>query len=165
MKLSFKHSADVISLESTNIYAENGDAILKVKGKFSFGETFIFFDASGNELGSIKGCTPSVLSYIWTKFDLYIGNTYIGSIKKNPPFSKSKFTIDYNNWQIKGNVDDEFSIVTPQGAPVAEISHKPLLCYQDEYIIDFHDIDNLLPALMIIYAIHTVMDKEPAGGG
>ena len=82
MKMLFKQRL-FSWFDSYDIYDESGNTLYTVKGQLSWGHCLKIFDASGEELGTVK---ERVFTFL-PKFELYIGSSYIGCIKKNSPFS------------------------------------------------------------------------------
>ena len=55
-----------------------GETVYVVKGQLSWGHCLKVFDACGNELGTVK---ERVLTFL-PKFEVYLGDQYIGQISK-----------------------------------------------------------------------------------
>lgn len=120
-----------------------------VKGQLSFGHCLKIFDAFGNEVGTVK---EKVITFL-PKFEIYLGNNYVGCISKELSFLKPKYNIDYNGWHVEGNFFEwDYSIIDSRGYSVAAIS-KQLLNWTDTYVIDILHPQDALCALMIVLAI------------
>ena len=68
--------------DSYDIYNEAGETVYVVKGQLSWGHCLKIFDAHGNEIGTVK---ERVLTWL-PKFELYLGNRYVGCISKEFTF-------------------------------------------------------------------------------
>ena len=78
MKLLFRQRA-FSWFDSYDIYDENENTMYVVKGQFSWGHCLKIYDAKEEqELGTVK---QEVLTWL-PKFELYEGETCIGTLKK-----------------------------------------------------------------------------------
>ena len=98
MKMLFKQRL-FSWFDSYDIYDESGNTLYTVKGQLSWGHCLKIFGASGEELGTVK---ERVFTFL-PKFELYIGSSYIGCIKKEFTFFRPSFNIDFNGWHIDGS--------------------------------------------------------------
>lgn len=148
MRLLFKQR--VFSwLDSYDIYDEQGNTVYTVEGKLSWGHCLKIFDVYGNEIGTVK---EKVLTFM-PKFEVYLGEQYLGCIEKELTFFKPRYDIDYNGWHIEGNfLEWDYEIVDHMGNPVAVIS-KELFHWADTYVIDVGNPADTLIALMFVLAI------------
>ncbi len=147
MKLLFKQRM-FSWFDSYDIYDEDGQTVFTVEGQLSWGHCLKIFDVQGNELGMVK---ERVLTFL-PKFELYLGEEYIGCITKEFSLFTPRFSIDCNGWQVEGNfLEWDYSIAGPNG-PVASVS-KELFHWTDTYVIDVDDPQNSLCALMLVLAI------------
>ena len=148
MKLLFKQRF-FSWLDSYDIYYEDGSVAYTVKGQLSWGHCLKIFDPNGCELGTVK---ERVLTFL-PKFEIYLGDQYIGSISKEFTFFKPKYNIDFNGWHIDGNWTEwDYTILGPMGDVLAVIS-KELWNWTDTYTIDVMSPDDGLYALMFVLAI------------
>ena len=86
--------------DSYDIYNEAGETVYVVKGQLSWGHCLKIFDAIGYEIGTVK---ERVL--IWLpKFEMYLGEQYIGCISKEFSFFKPRCNIDCNGWHTEGGL-------------------------------------------------------------
>lgn len=155
MKLLFKQRF-FSWFDSYDIYDEAGNTLYTVKGQLSWGHCLKIFDAGGNEIGTVK---ERVLTFM-PKFELYIGEQYIGCISKEFAFFKPKYNIDYNGWQVEGDFFGwDYEILSPKGQNIATVS-KQLFNWTDTYVIDVCDEKDALCALMLVLAI----DAEKCSG-
>jgi uncharacterized protein YxjI len=148
MKLLFKQK--IFSwLDSYDIFDESGNTVYTVKSKLAWGHCLKIFDAFGNEVGTVK---EKVITFM-PKFEIYLGQQYLGCISKELSFFKPKYDIDYNGWHIEGNFWEwDYTILDENGRIVAVIS-KELLHLSDTYAIDIGDPDDALMVLMFVLAI------------
>lgn len=135
--------------DSYDIYDENGNTVYTVQGQLAWGHCLKIFDAAGNEIGTVK---ERVLTWL-PKFEIYLGEEYIGCISKEFSFLKPKFNIDYNGWYVEGDFFEwDYQIVDNYGRQIAEVS-KQLMNWTDTYVIDVVDSQDALGALMLVLAI------------
>ena len=148
MKLLFKQRL-FSWFDSYDIYDEEGNVVYTVKGQLSWGHCMKIFDAHGNELGMIQERIFTLLP----KFEIYMENTYKGCISKEFTFFIPKFNIDYNGWQVEGDLFEwDYRIKDMSGRCVAEV-FKELFRWTDTYVIDVHDTQDALATLMLVLAI------------
>ncbi len=148
MKLLFKQRF-FSWFDSYDIYDEFGNTVYEVKGQLSWGHCLKIFDTYGNEIGTVKERVLTLLP----KFEMYIGDNYIGSINREFTFFKPRYNIDCNGWSIEGSVMGwDYSIFNASGRQVAEVS-KELLHLTDTYVIDVYDPKDAIYALMLVLAI------------
>ena len=151
MKLYFKQRF-FSWFDSYDIYDEQGNTLYVVKGQLAWGHCLKIFDRTGNEVGTVK---ERILTFL-PKFEIYLGDQYLGCIKKEFTLFKPQFTIDYNGWQIQGNfMEWDYQITNASGTEVASIS-KELFHMTDQYVIDVRGDENSLIVLMFVLA----MDAE-----
>ena len=135
--------------DSYDIYAEDGSVLYTVKGQFSWGHCLKIFDADGYEVGTVK---ERIFTFL-PKFELFLGEEYIGCISKEFTLFRPVFTVDCNGWQVQGDFWEwDYQILTAQGLVAAAVS-KQLLRWTDTYCIDVTDPRDALPALMVVLAI------------
>lgn len=135
--------------DSYDIFDEAGQTVYTVKGKPSWGHCFKIYDSNGSELGTVK---QKILTFL-PRFEIFQGNTLIGSIRKEFSFLKPKFNIDFNGWRVEGNLFQyEYTIANTLGATVATIS-KQFFNWTDTYAIDVENTNDALYALMLVIAI------------
>lgn len=148
MKLLFKQRF-FSWFDSYDIYDEAGNTVYVVKGELSWGHLLKIYDAAGNEVGMVK---QKVLTWL-PKFEMYIGNDYIGCINKEFSFFKPKFSIDCNGWQIEGDwLEWDYTIQNASGQEIAIVS-KELWKWTDTYTIDVQNPGDALHVLMLVLAI------------
>ena len=135
--------------DSYDIFDDTGAVLYTVRGQLSWGHCLKIFDAAGREAGTVK---ERVLTFL-PKFELYLGQQYIGCISKELTLFKPRYHIDCNGWQISGSWTEwDYSVTDAEGRPVAEVS-KELLHWTDTYVIDVAQPQDALCALMFVLAI------------
>ena len=148
MKLLFKQKF-FSWFDSYDIYNEAGQTVYTVKGQLSWGHCLKIYDALGNEIGTVK---ERIFTWL-PKFEMYLGDRYIGCISKEFTFFKPKFDIDYNGWHVDGDgFEWDYSIMNSTGMNVATVS-KALWNWSDTYVIDVLDPQDAICALMLVLAI------------
>ncbi len=75
MKLLFKQRM-FSWFDSYDIYDEFGNIVYEVKGEFSWGHCLKIYDMNGIEVGTVK---EKMMTFM-PKFEMYFGETYVGSI-------------------------------------------------------------------------------------
>ena len=148
MKLLFKQRL-FSWFDSYDIYDEAGNTIYVVRGELAWGHLLRIYDANGREVGHIKQRVLTLLP----KFEMWLGDRYIGCISKEFTFFRPKFHIDYNGWQVEGDwFEWDYSILNSAGQNVASVS-KELWNWTDTYVIDVKNPRDAVYALMLVLAI------------
>lgn len=148
MKLLFKQRL-FSWFDSYDIYDEAGNTVFTVKGELSWGHLLRIYDAIGNDVGYIK---ERVFTFL-PKFEIYLGDNYVGCISKEFTFFKPKFNIDYNGWTVDGDwFEWDYSIFNSTAQPVATVS-KEIWNWTDTYVIDVKDPNDAICVLMLVLAI------------
>jgi uncharacterized protein YxjI len=148
MKLLFKQRF-FSWFDSYDIYSESGQRVYTVRGQLSWGHCLKIYDTRGNEVGTVK---ERILTFL-PKFELYLGQQYVGCISKELSFFTPRYHIECNGWQVKGDLFEwDYRISDHMGRPIAAIS-KQLLNWTDTYVIDVANPADALCALMLVLAI------------
>ena len=148
MKLIFKQRL-FSWFDSYDIYDEAGNTVFTVKGELSWGHLLRIYDAIGNDVGYIK---ERVFTFL-PKFEIYLGDNYMGCISKEFTFFKPKFNIDYNGWTVDGDwFEWDYSIFNSTAQTVATVS-KEIWNWTDTYVIDVQDPNDAICVLMLVLAI------------
>ena len=148
MKLLFKQRF-FSWFDSYDIYNEAGQTVYTVKGQLSWGHCLKIYDAQGREIGSVK---ERILTFL-PKFEMYLGDRYVGCISKEFTFFLPKYNIDCNGWHVDGDLFEwDYQILNSFGRPVANIT-KENWNWTDTYVIDVHTPQDALCALMLVLAI------------
>lgn len=136
-------------LDNYDIYTEDGEVAYTVKGQLAWGHKLKIFDASGSEVGTVQ---QVVLTFL-PKFEMYLGENYMGCIKKELTFFKPKFTIDCKGWQMEGNFFEwDYTILDGSGNTVATVT-KEVWNWTDTYALDIVNPADTLQVLMVVLAI------------
>ena len=148
MKLLFKQRF-FSWFDSYDIYNEAGETLYTVKGQLSWGHCLKIFDARGNEIGTVR---ERIFTWL-PKFEIYLGEQYVGCIKKEFSLFSPKFNIDFNGWHIDGDFFEwDYNILNASGRSIASIS-KELFNWTDTYVIDVNKPEDAVFALMLVLAI------------
>lgn len=148
MKLLFKQRL-FSWFDSYDIYDEAGGTAYAVKGQLSWGHCLKIYDAAGNELGMVK---ERILTFL-PKFEMYLGDNYVGCISKELSLFRPKYNIDCNGWHIEGDwFEWDYSILNSQNVEIANVS-KQLFRFTDTYVLDVANPADALCALMLVLAI------------
>ena len=135
--------------DSYDIYSEAGETVYTVKGELSWGHLLRIYDARGEELGAVK---EQVMTWL-PKFEMYLGDRYIGCIRKEFSFFRPRFRVDCNGWQVEGDwFEWDYRIVNAAGQSIAAVS-KELWNWTDTYVIDVVRPQDALCVLMLVLAI------------
>ena len=148
MKLLFKQRF-FSWFDSYDIYNEAGQTVYTVKGQLAWGHCLKIYDAQEVEIGTVK---ERILTFL-PKFEMYLGNRYIGCISKEFTFFRPKFNIDCNGWQVDGDwFEWDYQILDGSGRSVANVT-KEIWNWTDTYVIDVVNPNDALCALMLVLAI------------
>lgn len=148
MKLLFKQRF-FSWFDSYNIFDTNGDTVYTVEGKLAWGHKLHILNRNGEHIATVK----QVMLTMMPKFDFYINDNLIGSIKKKFNFLKPRFETDFNGWNITGNfMEWDYNITNAQGDIVATVN-KELFNLTDTYAINTVKDEDALYALMVTLAI------------
>ena len=148
MKLLFKQRF-FSWFDSYDIYDEAGNTVYVVKGQLSWGHCLKIFDAAGREVGTVR---EKIITFL-PKFEVYMGNNYVGRISKEFTLFRPKYDIDFNGWHIDGNfIEWDYRISGARGELIASISRQ-IFNWTDTYVIDVVNPNDALCALMFVLAI------------
>ena len=150
MKLYFKQRM-FSWFDSYDIYHmdDSGAVAFTVEGKLAWGHCLHILDPMGRHIATVK---QQVFTFL-PKFDLYIGEQYVGTIRKEFTFLRPFFTLDCLGWRVEGSfMEWDYTILDVQNRQVAAVS-KELFHWTDTYVIDVADQQNALYALMVVLAI------------
>lgn len=135
-------------LDSYDIYDEDENIVFTVEGKLSWGHCLHINDAEGRHIGTLQEKVLTLLP----KFEIYIGDTYMGCIKKEFSFFRPQFTIECNGWEVEGEwLEWDYAIYGGE-RQVAVIS-KELFHFTDTYVIDVAEPGDVLGVLLVALAI------------
>ncbi len=135
--------------DSYDIYDEAGGVLYTVKGQLSWGHCLKIFDQYGAEAGTVKERIFTLLP----RFEMYIGETYVGCINREFSFFRPRYNIDCRDWRVEGDfLEWDYTVTDGTGSCVATVS-KELMHWTDTYVIDVRDPRDALQALMLVLAI------------
>ena len=148
MKLLFKQRF-FSWFDSYDIYNEYGETVYTVRGQLAWGHRLKIFDAHDNEIGTVRERVFTLLP----KFEMCLGEDYVGCISKEFTLFKPAYNIDCNGWQVEGDwFEWDYDILNAHGHRVARVS-KELFNWTDTYSIDVYYPEDALCALMLVLAI------------
>lgn len=148
MKLLFKQRF-FSWLDSYDIFNEAGETVYTVKGQLAWGHCLKIYDAVGREVGTVR---ERILTFL-PKFEMYLGETYIGCISREFSLFIPRYNIDCNGWQVEGDFFEwDYQIRNASGQQIASVS-KELFNWTDTYVIDVANPQDALCALMLVLAI------------
>ena len=90
-----------------------------MEGKLAWGHRLHILNAQGEYITTVK---QVVLSFL-PRFELYLWQQLLGTVRKEFTFLKPSFSLDFNGWNVKGNFWEwDYSIRDLEGNVVAVIS-------------------------------------------
>jgi uncharacterized protein YxjI len=134
--------------DSFDIYDESGRTAYTVKSKLSWGHCLRFFDPAGNHIATVQEKVITLLP----KFEFYIGGKYQGMLRKEISLLRPHYNIDFNGWNVTGDLTELDYRIEKHGGLVATIS-KEIFHMTDTYVIDVVNEEDALCALMLAVAI------------
>ncbi len=148
MKLLFKQR--IFSwLDSYDIYNEQGEKVYTVKGELAWGHCLKIMDQYGKNIGTVK---EKVFTFL-PKFELYVGENYLGCVCKEFTFFRPQFVIDFNGWNIQGNVLEWDYEIQDQAGRVVAMVNKEVFHLADTYVMEIGKPEDALYVLMLVLAI------------
>lgn len=148
MKLLFKQR--VFSwLDSYDVFDADGNTVFSVEGRLSWGHCLQISDSAGRHVGTVR---ERVLSFL-PQFEIYEGDSLVGTIRKEFSFLFPRFTVDCKDWEVQGQIMEwDYEIVDGRGDVVATVN-KELFNWSDTYMMDIADPADALYVLMVVLAI------------
>lgn len=148
MKLLFKQRF-FSWFDSYDIYDEYGNTVYTVKGQLSWGHCLHIYNPQNGHIGTVQEKVLTMLP----KFELYMGDRYIGQVKKEFSFFIPKYTLDCMGWKVEGDIMGwDYRITDAYGNAVASVEKK-IWNWTDTYELSFADGGIALYILMIVLAI------------
>lgn len=155
MKLYFKQRL-FSWLDSYDIYDENQQTVYQVEGKLAFGHQFSLLNQQGQIIGQVK----EKIRLFVPEFELIVANQVIGSVKKEVTFFNPHFVVDFNNWEVKGDIFEwEYQVLDANQEIVATIS-KDVWQWTDCYKIEIYQDSDALYVVMLVLAIDAQKDND-----
>lgn len=135
--------------DTYDIYDEYGNEKYFVKTEmFNIGHHMHIYDGYDREVGVIH----QKLFRLLPAFEVEIGGRIIGQIQKRMSLITPKYDINYNGWQVRGDIFGWDYDVYNGNYVVAHIS-KELLRWGDTYVIDIMNPVDEITGLMLVLAI------------
>lgn len=134
--------------DSYDIYDEQGNTVYVVKGQLSWGHRLQIYDAAGRPLGRVQERVLTLLP----RFELYLGEQYVGDIRKEFTLFRPRFQLDCNGWEVEGDFFQWDYTVWDGGREVMRLS-KELWNWTDTYTMEIARPQDALCCLMIVLAI------------
>lgn len=154
MKLVIKEKAFTI-LDQYDIKDEDDNVVYKVKGKIDITKRLDVYDAKGECVGKIKEKMIKLVPH----YEIFMGDEHIGDITKDIfKLVKDKYSFDYNDWKIKGDLINFNYDIKAGVKKVAEISRKAIRIITPTYVIDVANKKDVLPAVLVAVAIFAMQD-------
>lgn len=148
MKLLFKQRF-FSWFDSYDIYDEQGRTVYTVKGQLSWGHCLKIFDAQGRGIGTVR---QRILAFL-PKFEMYLGEQYLGCISREFTLFRPSYNIECNGWHVDGNwMEWDYQVMDHTGRQIASVS-KELWNWTDTYVLNVQDPQNALCVLMLVLAI------------
>ena len=87
------------------------------------------------------------------RYQIFVNDQLIGSVKKNFTFLRPSFSVDFNGWQVEGSfLEWDYTVWDTSGNAIAKVS-KELFNWTDTYVIEVSNPQNALYVLMLVLAI------------
>ena len=133
-----------------DVFDESGEPRYYVESEiFTFGHQIHVYDKrSGEEVGSIH----QKLFALLPQFEIVVGGTRVGTIRKEFTFLMPRYHVDYRGWDVEGDFVGWDYSASCHGREVVSI-HKQWLSWGDTYVIEYHDMHDEIPALLLAIAI------------
>ena len=148
MKLYFKQRF-FSWFDSYDIYLEDGSAFYTVEGQLSWGHCLHILDDAGRHIATVKEQVLTLLP----RFDFYIGDERVGTLKREFTFLSPAYDLDCCGWRVTGNwLEWDYQILRRDGSTAAVI-RKELFHWTDTYTIETEYDEDALCALMVVLAI------------
>lgn len=138
--------------DSYDIYDRQGKTVYTVRGQLSWGHCLKLYDSMGREVGTVQ---ERIFSWM-PRFELYLGERYMGCISRELTLFRPQYRIDCMGWQVQGDfMEWDYTIRSSSGACIASVS-KELFNWTDTYVLDIFNPADALMVLMFVLA----MDAE-----
>ena len=139
--------------DTYDVYDESGEPRYYVEAEiFTLGHQIHVYDKrSGEEVGSIHQKLLTLLP----EFEIVIGGISQGSISKEFSLFAPRYHVDYRDWEVEGDFIGWDYSASCNGREVVTIS-KELFAWGDTYVIEYRDIGDEIPALLLAIAIDAV---------
>lgn len=136
--------------DSYDVYDEHGNARYQVSAEFfSLGHRLHVYDKqTGLEIGAIH---EKLFTFL-PQFEIVIGGEVQGVIRKEFTFFIPKYRVDYQGWDVDGDILGWDYRVTQGAREVMSIT-KEIFHWSDAYVLNFRDPADAIPGLLLVLAI------------
>ena len=136
--------------DTYDVYDESGEARYYVEAEFfTFGHQIHVYDKrSGREVGSIH---EKLLTFL-PQFEIVIGGQTVGTVRKEFSFFFPRYNVDFKGWTVDGDIMHwDYSVY--HGSRLVMCIQKELLTWGDTYILDYDNVADEIPGLLLVIAI------------
>ncbi len=155
MKLIFKQKA-FSWLGAYEITDEKGNIVFRVKGQPSLTRTLFIYAADGNYLGKI---TEKMIS-ITPHYKMYEGDREIGEVVKEISLARPKFSLDFNDWRMTGDMFKMNYKISDGGSLVMNAHKRALRVIDEVYELEVENPQDALYCVMIMLAMDAAKEKK-----
>lgn len=135
--------------DSYDIFDEEGNTLFYVQGRLSWGHRLEIHDAQNLHVGTVQEVVMTFLP----RFEMYIGDEYIGDIRKQFTLFNPVYELECNDWEVRGDIFAwNYEVESAKGEQIMT-AEKRLWNLTDTYAIEVHDPADALLCLMIVLAI------------
>lgn len=136
--------------DTYDVYDETGEARYYVEAEFlTLGHQIHVYDKrSGREVGSIH---QRFFTFMPT-FDITIGGREYGSVSKEFTFLLPRYHVDFQGWDVEGDVFNWDYRVTQGSREIMSISRE-LFRWGDTYVLRYGNPADEMPGLLLVIAI------------
>ena len=138
----------VFALSDTyNVYDESGNPKYFIKNEFfKLAHKLHVYDREGGvELGMIQ----QKLFHLLMEFEIFINGYSWGIIKQQLSFLKPKYSIEYKNWRLEGDIF-HWNYSVYEGDRLVVTINRKLFQWGDTYVLNVANPEDELPALMVV---------------
>ena len=155
MKLYIKQKAFSWT-DSFTVCDEQGTVCYTVKADWPrLGHQLYIYDAAGQEVGLVS---EKLLTWL-PVFEISKNGRTLGSVRREWSFLRPRYTVDYKDWQVQGEVFGWEYTVSSRGRQVATIC-KELFTWTDSYVIETAEEQDAEEVLMLVIAIDAANCKN-----
>lgn len=135
--------------DSYDIFDESGQVLFVVKGQLSWGHKLNVYSADGQFLACLQ---EKILTFL-PKFELWINNTYQGTLEKQLSFFKPIFTLPEKGWTVGGDIWGWNYQTTDSSGNLIMTANKDIWNFTDVYCITVENFNDALTSLLLVLAI------------
>lgn len=136
--------------DSYDVYDGSGAPRYEVRAEFlSLGhQIHVYEKTTGREVGSIHEKLLTLLP----QFEIVMDGRPLGRVRKELTLLRPRYRVDFQDWDVQGDLMGWDYRVTRGGTAVMTIS-KQLFHFSDTYVLDFGNPANEVPGLLLVIAI------------